>query len=325
MINTVTRRFIPALGIATALLTVGMSTSRASTIWNGPTISFTHTDENGLSDQITSGVAFDRSSDGLGLYNSVTESGATAGISPADTEWAVGTLDQYDSPSYSPCPLEQGNYPPGYIGTTFVVHLISEDIYFELTLTDWEGSGGSPGKTFSYTRTTAGVVAPPTPTVTVTNPASGAVYAAPASIKLGANASVSSGTVTNVQFFAGATSLGSVTAAPFNLTSPPVAAGSYSITAVATAAGVSATSSVVNVSIVTPVNTTISNLARHTNTISFNYSANAGLSYVVQSSSNLFTWVSLSTNVAGSSSISFTNTLKSSGALFFRVGRQPNP
>jgi hypothetical protein len=137
----------------------------AATIWNGPAITFTHTDENGLADQLTPGVAFDRSSAGLGLYNSVTESSATAGTSPEDTEWAVGNLTNYNALTYGPCPLEQGMNPPRFIGTTFVVHLINENIFLSLTLTDWGGQGEQGDRIVAYTRTTPAVVIPPVLTV----------------------------------------------------------------------------------------------------------------------------------------------------------------
>ena len=69
---------------------------------------------------------------------------------------------------------------------------------------------------------------------------------------ISASASVSSGTVTNVAFFAGATKLGAAQVAPFSFTATGLAAGNYALTAVATAAGVSATSTVVNIT-VTPL------------------------------------------------------------------------
>ena len=220
---------------------------------------FTHTDENGLADQLTESVAFTRGSSGGGLYNAVKESGATSGISPQDTEWAIGSLDSYNTLTYGPCPLEAGNRPPNYIQTTIVVHLISDDIYLSLTLTDWGAGGGSGDHTFSYTRTTAGAVAPPTPTVTITNPPSGTVFRAPANVKIGADASVSSGTVTNVQFLINGGSAGSVQASPFGFTANNLAAGAYALTAVATAAGVAATSTVVNIIVDTPPVVTITN------------------------------------------------------------------
>jgi uncharacterized protein (DUF2141 family) len=246
-------------GICVTLLFATTPLANASTIWNGPTISFLHTDDNGLQDQITPNVALTRSSDGGGLYNAVTEMGAVSGSSPDDTEWAIGTLDNYNTLTYGPCLLEVNNHPPGYIGTTFVVHLISDDIYLQLTLTDWEGQSGAPGKTFSYDRTTP-FVAPPTPTVIITSPFGGAVFAAPANVNITANATVSSGTVTNVQFFTNGISFKSDLTAPFSVTVSNLAAGAYALKAVATAAGISATSAVVNITVDAPPTVNITNL-----------------------------------------------------------------
>jgi hypothetical protein len=57
---------------------------------------------------------------------------------------------------------------------------------------------------------------------------------------------------------------------------------------------------------------------------SFSYPADAGISYVVQSSSNLVNWVSLATNVAPGSPVLFTNALNPTGAKFYRVDRLTN-
>ncbi len=316
--------FLSRLILAACVL-VAASAATATTIWNGPNIGFYHTDANGLQDQLTAGVKLTRSTVGGGLYNSVTEAGATSGISPSDTAWAIGSLANYNTlTNYGPCPLEAGNHPPGYLGTNFVVHLIAEDIYFSLTLTNWGGSFFAPNKTFGYTRSTPSVT-PPTPTVTLTNPANGAVFAALANVSLAANATVSSGTVTNVQFFTNGISFKSVLTAPFSVTAGNLAAGAYALKAVATAAGISATSTVVNVSVVNPVVVNLSGAALASSQFKFNYTANAGLSYVVESSSNLFNWVPLATNVAPASPVQFSNVLNSAGAKFYRVGRVPNP
>jgi hypothetical protein len=47
----------------------------------------------------------------------------------------------------------------------------------------------------------------PTPSVTTSGPADGAVFSAPANLTIKATATVESGAVTNVAFFAGATLL----------------------------------------------------------------------------------------------------------------------
>jgi hypothetical protein len=313
-------RILPA--IITVLLLAVCFPAHATTIWKGLAISFTH-EVNGAADQLTPGVAFDRGSTG-GLYNSVTETGAVSGTSPADTEWAIGNLVDYATLDYYPCPLEQGNHPPGFVGTNFVVHLISEDIYLALTLTAWGGAGESGDTSFSYNRSTPFVTAP-TPSVTFTNPPSGTVLAGPANLKLGASATVSSGTVTNVQFFANAIPLGSVNAAPFNLTSGALAANTYQLTAVATAAGISGTSAAVTVSVVTPVPVTLSAPQISGHQLTFNYAANAGLSYVLQTSTNLVDWLPWVTNRAVANPVSLTNTINAISPQFYRVGRLPNP
>jgi hypothetical protein len=62
-----------------------------------------------------------------------------------------------------------------------------------------------------------------------------------------------------------------------------------------------------------------------TNQINFNYTADIGLSYVVQRSSNFVTWTSFPANVATSNPVSFSASLPLSSFKFYRVGRQPNP
>jgi regulation of enolase protein 1 (concanavalin A-like superfamily) len=72
------------------------------------------------------------------------------------------------------------------------------------------------------------------PTVSMTSPASGSTYTAPATVALAASASDADGTVTRVDFFANSTLVATASGAPFNANWSNVAAGSYSITAVAT-------------------------------------------------------------------------------------------
>lgn len=169
------------------------------------------------------------------------------------------------------------------------------------------------------------VAAAPTPTVSLTNPVNGAVLAAPANVSLAASASVSSGTVTNVTFYNGKTALGSAKAIPFSIIASNLAANTYALSAVATAAGVSATSAVVNITVVSPV--TVSNTAPliSNGLFTFGYSANAGLTYVVQNSPDLVNWISLLTNVAAANSVQATDTFVPGGQRFYRVVLQPNP
>ncbi len=88
------------------------------------------------------------------------------------------------------------------------------------------------------------------PTVAVTAPAGGATYTAPATITITAAASDADGAVTSVQFYAGATLLGTATSAPYTVTWSDVPIGSYSLYAVATDnGGATDTSSLVTVTV----------------------------------------------------------------------------
>ena len=77
--------------------------------------------------------------------------------------------------------------------------------------------------------------APPNqlPVVSLTAPAGGATFTAPATISVTAQASDPESRLARVEFYAGTTRIGSVTAAPFKVTWASVPAGTYSLTAVA--------------------------------------------------------------------------------------------
>jgi hypothetical protein len=186
----------------------------------------------------------------------------------------------------------------------------------------------------SATSTVVNITVVSPPTISITNPASGAVFAAPANVQVSAGASVIGGSVTNVQFFVNTSSQGALASsvaqgevgmAPFTFTFNGLAAGSYALTAVATASGISTTSAVVNVSVVIPVPVSLSGETVNNGQFSFGYTANPGLTYIVQNSSNLLDWVSLETNVASGSAVQFTDVLNPTGAGFYRVGLLPNP
>jgi RHS repeat-associated protein len=79
-------------------------------------------------------------------------------------------------------------------------------------------------------------VGPPNllPSVSVTSPTPSAVFTAPASIKIDANASDSDGTITQVEFLANGNVLGASNSAPYTLTWNNAQAGNYAVTARAT-------------------------------------------------------------------------------------------
>ncbi|MGA1979112.1 MAG: glycoside hydrolase family 9 protein [Sedimentisphaerales bacterium] len=72
------------------------------------------------------------------------------------------------------------------------------------------------------------------PTVSITSPADGATFTAPANITINAEASDSDGNILSVAFYAGSTLLGSDTTLPYSYIWSNVAEGSYSLTAKAT-------------------------------------------------------------------------------------------
>ena len=72
------------------------------------------------------------------------------------------------------------------------------------------------------------------PAVTLTSPVDGLAFTAPATISLAASASDADGSVARVDFYAGATLVGSATTEPFVATWENVPAGTYAVTARAT-------------------------------------------------------------------------------------------
>ena len=71
------------------------------------------------------------------------------------------------------------------------------------------------------------------PTVTLTAPANGATFTAPASVTLSATASDSDGTISKVEFYNGTTLLGTDTTSLYSFSWTSVAAGTYTVKAVA--------------------------------------------------------------------------------------------
>src|SRR5439155_20516958 len=124
--------------------------------------------------------------------------------------------------------------------------------------------------------------------VTTSNPTNGSVFAAPATLALTATASEADGSVTNVEFFQGATSLAKIMKAPYSVSVNNLAGGDYALSAVATDnSGVRATNSI-TIHVVTPVAVALSSPNRVSATIlQFRYTANPGLRYLVQRSTNL--------------------------------------
>jgi hypothetical protein len=106
---------------------------------------------------------------------------------------------------------------------------------------------GAITDSFTIVKTPANVA----PAVSITSPANGASFTAPANIVIAAGASDTDGTISKVEFFNGANLLGTDASAPYGLAWNSVAAGSYALTARATDnAGAVTTSSTVSITVV---------------------------------------------------------------------------
>ncbi|MTI20796.1 T9SS type A sorting domain-containing protein, partial [Fulvivirga sp. RKSG066] len=89
-----------------------------------------------------------------------------------------------------------------------------------------------------------------TPTVSITNPSTNDIFTESEDIEITTNASDSDGTIAKVEFFEGSTKIGEDTSSPYSFNWENVAAGSYSLTAIATDnIGSSTTSSQVNITV----------------------------------------------------------------------------
>jgi hypothetical protein len=142
--------------------------SAAATIWDGPLTVFTEPDPalGGAAptnqDRLTPDVWLTRNVT-QGFINAFSETTYTHYSSPAGTEWAFGNLADWGSLTYTSWEGmfggSIGGGPNSTLNRSTVVHLINDDIYLGLTLTNWGGSGGG----FAYLRTTPHLSLTPIP------------------------------------------------------------------------------------------------------------------------------------------------------------------
>lgn len=136
----------------------------AATLWTGPRTTVTKaagadSTLEANQDRITDNVWLTRA-DTRGLYNAKVELGFQTG-SPADTEWALGTLADVGSVTFTDFQslvLGSGRFP-ALVGQDILLHLISEDIFIDFKITEW-GMRVAGGGAFTYERSTAPIPEP---------------------------------------------------------------------------------------------------------------------------------------------------------------------
>lgn len=148
------------------------------TVWSGPTLTFTKTgaDTNNPTnpsnqDRLTSNVWLTRSAS-QGIFNIAPgkEDSYIRFTSPADTQWATSVMSantgktiaasnwpQLSFTTWAPAYGGPGSLESNITNHNAVVHLITDDIYLDLTFTSFT-SGGN----FAYIRSTAPVPEPST-------------------------------------------------------------------------------------------------------------------------------------------------------------------
>ena len=143
--------------------------AQGAVVWNGPLLTFSNAPGSlwflaANQDHLTANVALTRDTK-RGLFNALSEGGYnSANLSPADTEWAIGTLANYQSLTYNnwtDCYGGAGLLSTKILNNPSVLHLITDNIYLGITFTTWGGSGGG----FVYERTTAAAVPEPSPVI----------------------------------------------------------------------------------------------------------------------------------------------------------------
>ena len=125
-----------------------------ATLWTGAMLTFTKQDgadpaaeEN--QDRITDNVWITRGNGGGQIFNIKKENAAIKAVSPADTEWALGSIDDIESLTFAP--FRTTIKPQNVVGEDLVLHLISDNIYLSVKFTSWSSNkaGG-----FAYERST---------------------------------------------------------------------------------------------------------------------------------------------------------------------------
>lgn len=157
--------------------------------------------------------------------------------------------------------------------------------------------------------------------VAITKPAANArVLLAPANFSLEADASEPGATVTKVEYFNGAASLGVATAPPFRLDLANQPAGKYTVTATSTSSrGTVTTSDPITVIVAVQPKIVLTEVLP-TKEFRFTVNGTTGLPHVSERSADLRVWTPFSTNTTVRGAFSATDTAAPSSAnKFYRV------
>lgn len=168
--------------------------------------------------------------------------------------------------------------------------------------------------------------APTPPTVTITNPINGALFAAPATIAIGVTTAATGATVTNVQFLIGSTVVANSGAAPFGAVAQNVRAGIFQVAAIATDGhGLKGTNEV-SVQVYTPVSLGAEGGVETAapGNFQFSYPADVASTYIVERSIDLTNWVPLATNTAAANPATFSDASAPAGAAYYRIVLKPS-
>ncbi|MEK6336843.1 MAG: DUF2341 domain-containing protein [Acidobacteriota bacterium] len=159
-------------------------------------------------------------------------------------------------------------YPDATTPGTAPLYLYHDSqFHYFLTVNQNEAAGMTLDGTAAYVYAT-NPVAPvnSAPVISLTNPANGALFTAPATVSINASASDSDGSISKVEFFQGSTKLGEVSTAPYSFDWNNVVSGSYVLTAVATDnLGSGAVSNPVSITVNAPPNVNLNNPGPGTN------------------------------------------------------------
>lgn len=165
------------------------------------------------------------------------------------------------------------------------------------------------------------------PVVTITTPTNNSVFTAPAAFAFEVDASdPNPNDLWDVEFWVGDEMVDDVYDPPYATTVTNLAAGTYTLRAVAWDFSFATTTNSISITVVDSGGIALAVSTLATGNFEFNATGlTAGKTNVLQTSTNLaspLNWVSVSTNVADSSTASFTNAV-AAGQHFFRILQLP--